>query len=325
MKENLSIIFPRMRCAELVSAAMPSAPAPNEILGRTLYSVVSSGSECGGYMNYYGGEVYPKPTGYAGVMEIEAVGSEVTRFRPGDRVFAQTPHQLYNLVPEADCVPVPDGLAPELAVLCRFPAVSMTTMIETEIRPTEPVLVAGLGIIGLSCAQMMIKCGYDVYAVDPVAQRRETSARCGVVHTYPSFDSLPAGVPFGLSIDCTGNDAAVFAQTALLRKGGELSLVGVPWRKTSDISLNAFMRAVFNGFLKVKSGWEWSLPLRSSDFLPNSNFHSFAKAMQWIAEGSLRFDGVYQLYSPKDCPQVYEAIATGTLPCTCVIYDWTEM
>lgn len=325
MKENLSIIFPRMRCAELVSAAMPSAPAPNEILGRTLYSVVSSGSECGGYMNYYGGEVYPKPTGYAGVMEIEAVGSEVTRFRPGDRVFAQTPHQLYNLVPEADCVPVPDGLAPELAVLCRFPAVSMTTMIETEIRPTEPVLVAGLGIIGLSCAQMMIKCGYDVYAVDPVAQRRETAARCGVERTYPSFDSLPAGVPFGLSIDCTGNDAAVFAQTALLRKGGELSLVGVPWRKTSDISLNAFMRAVFNGFLKVKSGWEWSLPLRSSDFLPNSNFHSFAKAMQWIAEGSLRFDGVYQLYSPKDCSQVYEAIATGTLPCTCVIYDWTEM
>lgn len=322
MKQNLAIFFSERRKAVLQKTEVAFHPDPDELVARTLISVVSSGSECGGYLDLYGGEIYPKPTGYAGILEVEETGANVTRFHSGDIIFAQTSHQLYHCIKEKDVVAVPNGLDPEKAVFCRFPAVSMTSMIQTSIRPTEPVIVAGLGIVGLSCAQMLGICGYDVYAVEPMQSRREAAQTCNVTHVFSNYDALPA-MPYGLSIDCTGRDDAIMKQAMLLRKGGELFLVGVPWRKISDdATLHAFMRVVFNGYLTVRSGWEWSIPLHSKDFLPNSNFHSFEKSLQWINEGKLRYDNIYRLYKPEECGFVYEAIATNSLPCTCAVFDW---
>jgi len=323
-EKNLSITFIRKQEAALVESDGYSAPlARDEVLGRTLASLVSSGSERGAYMDYYGGAVYPMSTGYATVMEVMETGESVVSVAKGDLVFNTAPHNAYNLVKEENCVPVPNGMKPEHAVMGRIPAIAMTSLIETRIRPTEPVLVAGLGIVGLMAAQVFEHCGYEVYATDPVPGRRAIATACGLRHVLPSLLDVPEiKGKAGLALECSGMEEAAIEQLDYIRKGGELSLVGVPWYRSTNADAHSLFLKIFYGYVHVRSGWEWSLPKHTSEFLPYSNYASFRKSMEWIREGYLKVDGIYQLESPQDCNRVYGEIAAGKLEKTCAIFDW---
>lgn len=326
MYTNYSVMFTQKQKAELIRSDYSAAPAPDEIIGKTQVSVISNGSETGGFMAYGGSEgVFPTETGYANILKVVEVGSEVKNIRPGDLVFSLTSHKLYNKVKASEVFPVPDNIPPEKAALCRFPAVSMTAFLHSSVKPTEAVLVTGLGIIGLMCAQVMQHCGYKVYAADPNPKRQETARACGLKHVGGSADSFGlAPESVGMGIDCSGNNEATFSMIPYIRKMGDLALVGVPWRRTSDLSAHDLLRQIFYSYLHVYSGWEWSLPRHSGDFAPNSNMHSMETALEWIADGSIVTDGIYELFSPRDCGTLYPTIAAGKLEKPCAVFDWRE-
>ena len=79
---------------------------------------------------------------------MEAVGSEVRSLRVGDRAFCMGPHRSFQRVAAEAAVPLPAGLAPEVAVFCRLMGVTMSTLTTTTARPPELVLVTGLGPVG---------------------------------------------------------------------------------------------------------------------------------------------------------------------------------
>ena len=323
--QNQKIMFVERQQARLVPEMVSIQPTPTQVVGKTLVSVVSSGSETGGYMDFFGGGQFPCPTGYAGVLEVIAVGNEVRGITPGDRVFAQSNHQLISVMDQSDVIRVPNDMKSEHAVLCRFPAISMTTMIHTQIRPTEPVLVTGLGAVGLVCAQMMRHCGYDVCGVDPSPVRRGMAERCGIRHTCASLEDLgELKGRFGLAMECSGVDQAMIDAANYVRKGGELSIVGVPWRRSSDTYAHTLFETIFMNYVKIYSGWEWSLPLHSADFFPNSNFHSFTTAMEWIRQGSIQVEGTFELFDPANCSDIYRTIANGKLETVFAIFDWRQ-
>jgi threonine dehydrogenase-like Zn-dependent dehydrogenase len=322
MPVNPQIIFTSAKHAELLEKQFEEEAGDNDIIAKTIVSCVSSGSECGGYSDFFGGNRYPMATGYIGILRVLEIGKNVDEFKPGDIIFARTPHQLYNKIEAKEALRVPPDMPVESAVLARFPAVSMPTLVRTQIKPTEPVLVVGLGIVGLFCAQMMQHCGYEVYAIDIDAARRETASKCGVRHAHASIEETPAYGKYGLGIDCTGGDGAVMAMVKAIRKGGELSLVGVPWRKTSEHNMHQFMYAIFYQFLTVYSGFEWCLPVHEQPFMPNSNYKLFETAMRWINEGRIQVEGAYALRDPRKCDEVYQQISKGQLPTTCAIFDW---
>lgn len=321
---NLCVQFVRKQKAALVECEWDgSNPSDHEVIGKTLVSLISSGSERGGYMDYFGGAVYPMSTGYAAVMEVQAVGKDVRGVKKGDHIFSPAPHNLYNRVSDDSVTIVPSGLSPEHAALARIPAITMTTMIETRIRPTEPVAVTGLGIVGLLCAQMMEHCGYEVFAADPALQRRTVGKACGLRHVLATLDEAPhIKGKVGLALECSGMEEAAFTALDFLRKGGELSLVGVPWYRSTDVDAHTLLRKIFYGYIHVHSGWEWSLPHHAADFLPDSTYRSFEKSMEWIRDGFIAVDGIYQMESPRDCDRVYGDIATGKLGKTCALFDW---
>lgn len=323
-RDNYAVTFSRQGCAELLCSPFDCSPAAaDEIIGKTIVSVVSTGSETGGYMDYLGLSSFPYVSGYAAVLEVLEAGAE-SGYAPGDLVFAQYPHQLYSRIPAREVVRVPAGMAPEEAVLSRFPAITMTTMIHTAVKPTEPAAVIGLGIVGLMCAQMLQHCGYEVYGVDPVESRRETAKKCGISHVIASAEELQKE-SVGIVFECSGSDRATMSALPCIRKGGELALVGVPWRKTTDTPVQELFRSVFYGYVHVYSGWEWSIPAESGDFQPNSNQHSFATAMRWIREGAIRVDGIYELVRPQDCDSLYKSLVDRSFEKTCAIYDWRGM
>lgn len=327
MALNYSVMFTQRQKAELISSDFSPVPAPDEIIGQTLVSVLSNGSETGGFMGYGGSDgLYPCETGYANILKVLETGSEVTDLHPGDYVFSLTAHKLYNRAARKDVFPVPGDFPPERAALCRFPAVSMTALLKSSVRPTEAVMVCGLGIVGLMCAQTAQRCGYDVYAVDPDENRLSIARTCSLRHTGTSADSF--GLPpksIGLAVDCSGNDNAILSMIPYIRQMGELALVGVPWRCTSSVTAHELFRQIFYSYLHVYSGWEWSLPRRPGGFDPNSNMHSMQTALRWIMEDSIHTEGIYELFNPRDCGTLYPAIVSGQLKKPCAVFDWRTL
>ena len=106
-----------------------------------------------------------------------------------------------------------------------------------------------------------------------------------------------------------------------VRKRGEVALVGVPWKKRSDVSAHAVLHAIFHRYVVVRSGWEWEVPMHACDFTEGSIFGNLTGAMAWLAEGRVRVDGLARVHSPSDAQRVWQDLyhQRGT---PTAIFDW---
>jgi threonine dehydrogenase-like Zn-dependent dehydrogenase len=300
----------------------PSPLGPREVAGPTLVTLVSAGTELHGA---YLGASFPARPGYAAVFRVEEVGVEVARFRPGDLAYCSGPHRSRQRVPQERALPVPDGLPPEEAVFARMMGVSMTTLQTTAARPPEQVLVTGLGLVGHLAAQIFTACGYDVAAADPSAERREIAARAGLSRVLPAVgeDDPELAGRISLAVECSGHEGAVLDACRVVRKGGEVVLVGAPWRRYTEATAQDLTRLVFYRYVTLRSGWEWELPLDAGDFRPASIWGNYAAALDWLAAGRVRVGDLYARFSPVEAQKVYQMLLRGRPPRLAVLFDWS--
>jgi threonine dehydrogenase-like Zn-dependent dehydrogenase len=312
-----AIAFTAREAAELVD--WPLDPAPlraDEVAGRTLATLASPGTELNGYLAE---RAQPALSGYAAVFEIDEVGAEVRDLRPGDIVFAMGPHASRQRVARAMVVPVPPGLAPAVAVFCRLMGVGWSTLTTTAARPPDRVLVTGLGPVGNLAAQVFAAAGYEVTAVDPVPARCELAARHGLRDLRASAERL--GEEVALAVECSGHERAVLDAINAVRKRGEVTLVGVPWKQRSDLSAHALLHAVFHRYVVLRSGWEWEVPLHPRDFACGSIVANWAAGLRWLADRRVRVEGLASTVSPKEAQRVWQDLVhqRGT---PTVVFDW---
>jgi 2-desacetyl-2-hydroxyethyl bacteriochlorophyllide A dehydrogenase len=215
-------------------------PGPGQVLVRTLFSGISSGTELLAYrglidpdlpldesIGALGGTFrHPFPYGYSCVGVVEAGSLPV-----GTTVFAFHPHQDVLLLDEADALVLPDGTPPREATL--FPSVETALQLSLDAGPVaqETVVVLGLGVVGLVTALLLQRAGATVVAADPVAARRAIAASVGIDAVAP--DDLPAGVP--LVVELSGSPAALPRALDLLAHEGT-ALVG-SWYGRQDVVL----------------------------------------------------------------------------------------
>ena len=226
-------------------------PAPGEVLVRTRWSGISGGTE----LLAYRGELdetleldetipslegtfrYPFAYGYSCVGEVERSGPE----GPGEgaMVFAFQPHQDLFTAPAADVVAV-EGVDGRVATL--FPLVETALQVSLDAGPRieEPVVVLGLGPVGVLTAAMLQRSGADVLGADPRGGRREIAALFGirVVEASEIREAVAAstsgeGVP--LVVDATGSPAALPLALELLAHEGEALVCS--WFGTKDVRL----------------------------------------------------------------------------------------
>jgi threonine dehydrogenase-like Zn-dependent dehydrogenase len=316
--------------AKLVERDIPSQPlAADEICGRTLVSLISPGTELGG--NYVGG-TFPSYPGYAAVFEVADVGPGVKDIAPGDVVFCTGPngtggHHAWQRCPRAAVIPVPDGLAPEVAVHGRLMGVTMSTLVTTVARPPDFVLITGLGPIGHLGAQIFQSCGYRVIAVDPSELRRETALQKGLATVLPAIpvDDATLVGKVRMVVECSGHEQAVMDAARMLCKGGELVMVGVPRQKRAEIYAIELMERVFRGFIVLRSGSEWVVSRHGEDYRVGSVFGNLAAAMDWLKAGRVDIDGLYAMVSPKDCQRVYQDLLHQRTREFSMVFDWRAL
>ena len=310
--------------AELVDVASPQPLGSNEIRGSTLCTLVSPGTELA--CNYRGGR-FPSFPGYAAVFKAEETGAEVENIREGDVCFCMGPHRSFQQVDASAAHPLPGGLEPEKAVLARLMGVSMTTLMTTVARPGDVVLVTGAGPVGFLAARMFVLSGYEVFVVEPDDARRRMAEQSGLPHVFPKVPAEDAAIrgSVALVVECSGHEQAALDGCRVVRKRGEVVLVGVPWRRQTDVWAHEMLSLVFHNYVVLRSGWEWELPRQSTEFSPHSIHGGFDTALRWLAEGHIDSENLTTRVDPYKAQDAYQDLLHRRAPGLFTVFDWTRM
>jgi len=286
--------------AELVDIAAPESLSANEVRGQTVCTLISPGTEIA--CNYTG-TTFPSFPGYAAVFAASDIGAEVKGVSAGDLLFCIGGHQSFQQTEARAARHVPKDLLPEKAVLARLMGVSMTTLM----------------------TQMFAVCGYDVLVVEPDAVRRSQIEQSGIRRVFaktPVEDASIAG-SVALVVECSGHEQAVLDACRVVRKRGEVVLVGVPWRRQTDAFAHELLSLVFHKYVVLRSGWEWELPRHAADFSPHSVHAGFDTALRWLADGRIRTDGLIAQAAPRDAQRAYQDSFHHRTKGLFTVFDWT--
>lgn len=74
----------------------------------------------------------------------------------------------------------------------------------------------------------------------------------------------------------------------------------------------------------MRSGWEWELPLQPTDFRVNSIHGNFAAALNWLAEGRVRVDGLYEKRPPREAQAAYQDLLHKHAPKLAILFNWAD-
>lgn len=168
---------------------------PNEIVVRTRYTMVSSGTELRVLSGLYGAaERFPLIPGYSFVGEVIAAGGEVRGYRVGDRVSGrqakavpgiksmwggQASMHVCTTAGEECPVLLPAGAVPLDYVVAEIAAISWRGIEAAAPKPGETAVVLGQGLIGAFSAAWLSARGCRVIVADMEPGRLEGALRRG--------------------------------------------------------------------------------------------------------------------------------------------------
>lgn len=310
--------------AEFVPVAAPEALGANEVRGPTVCTLISPGTELA--WNYTGTS-FPSFPGYAAVFAAADIGAEVKGVSKGDLLFCMGGHRSFQQVEACAARRVPGELPPEKAVLARLMGVSMTTLMTSAARPGDRVLITGAGPVGFLAAQMFALSGYEVLLAEPDAVRRRQVEQAGIRSVFaraPFEDSSIAGT-VALVVECSGHEQAVLDACRVVRKRGEVVLVGVPWRRQTEVFAHELLSLVFHKYVVLRSGWEWELPHHAADFSPHSIHTGLDTALRWLADNRIRTEGLIARADPRDAQRAYQDLLQRRADGLFTVFDWTRI
>jgi NADPH:quinone reductase-like Zn-dependent oxidoreductase len=179
---------------------------------------------------------FPKPKdhilGWDIAGQVEAVGKNVTRFQPGDKVFASCEGTLaeYVCAPEDKLAMTPTNLTLEQAAA--VPSAAMTALQalrdEANVRPGQKVLINGAsGGVGTYSVQIAKALGAEVTGVCST-RNVEMVRSLGADHVidYTKEDFTQSDQHYDLIVDNVGNHSFADCRGALTPEGTHLPNTG---------------------------------------------------------------------------------------------------
>jgi L-iditol 2-dehydrogenase len=198
---------------------------------------------------------------------VAACGEGVTRFRPGDRVAIEPgvtcgrcefcKQGRYNLCPDVQFLatppvdgafvqyivhredflfPIPDSLSFEEAALNEPFSVGIHALNRAGFRPGQSVAVIGLGPVGLMAVAAAKAFGaQQIIGSDRESNRLAAAIELGATHVIPAgadaaeeIKRLTGGTGVDVALETAGHPSAVQTAMGAIRRGGKLSIVGLP-------------------------------------------------------------------------------------------------
>jgi predicted dehydrogenase/threonine dehydrogenase-like Zn-dependent dehydrogenase len=135
------------------------------------------------------------PLGYSLCGIVEQVGAGAEEFTVGQLVACAgneyALHAEVNWVPTNLCVPVPEGVDPQLAAFATVGAIAMQGVRRCEAQLGDTACVIGLGLVGQLVVQLLVAAGVRVVGLDVVEDRCKMAESLGAIGcAAPDADGL---------------------------------------------------------------------------------------------------------------------------------------
>ena len=215
------------------SSIRPASLGSGEVWVRTLYSLISRGTERlvrsgGAPASEYdrmrapmqeGDFPFPVKYGYAAVGVVERVEPGGPEHLLGRHVFSLHPHQTRFRASPTQLTPLPVGSDLRRAALAANMETALNALWDAGAGPGDRIAVIGAGLVGCLVARLASRLPEsDVTLVDVVAARADVAAQLNV--RFASGEGIPRGCdrsfhtsvsPAGLqtAIDCLGAEGVV--------------------------------------------------------------------------------------------------------------------
>lgn len=245
----------------LTEEVPPPQISANEVLVKTQYSLISTGTELSGismskesllsrafkqphhvkkamkmasekgifrtYKIIKGMLDFGTPIGYSLAGEVVEVGEHILDLKKGDLVACSgagvANHAEFVAVPRLLVTKIPNGLDPKQAASVTLGAIAMQGVRQANPRLGETVAVIGLGLIGQLTCQMLKAAGCRVVGVDPDESRLSLAKKLGADIGLPT-DGL--GVDATIITASTESDAPLQQAMEITRRKGTVVVVG---------------------------------------------------------------------------------------------------
>ncbi len=236
------IVFPEKGRVELQEFDLPDV-GPADIQVRTLYSLMSIGTETTIlHQKYAPGTHYDRifsfpqlKTGVQAIAEVESIGAEVQDFQDGDKIYMRMAHGSHQVMPEALCSPVPDGIDLRSACWCGLAKTAYRAAWAGRFESGGSVLIIGAGPVGQMTIRWASAMGVSERVVADLSALRLDHASCGgatrVLHgSIDEFEddigSMNNGEGPPLVVDTTGSPAVFSLALAAAGRFGKVLILG---------------------------------------------------------------------------------------------------
>ncbi|HCE46587.1 MAG TPA: hypothetical protein DET40_23825 [Lentisphaeria bacterium] len=309
-------------------------PAKDQIAIKTVYSGVSIGTEFALIRNKISWGPYPLCTGYMGTGIVEKVGTEISNFKAGDKVYFRANASMklpdgksVSCVSGTHCSHIvitpntthgayhmPEGAPMEEASMFVLPAVSLYGVDMASPKMGQTVVVYGCGLIGLGVIAACSHRGCVVIAADINPKQLEKAREFGADYVIDAGkqnvkDEVMKIVPEGADavFESTGVPACVNPTLELCKTHGSFIWQGNYGSAPVAFNFQAAHVRRLRMFFPCDDGWQ---PCRRA-------------VIKNMASGILPWDkAITHRITYKDAPATFEKINKGDKDIMGVTIRW---
>lgn len=327
------------RDLRLEEVPLPTTLGPTQVRLQTEITGVSTGTERTLYTceNPHWSEMIrgplPYDMGYNNIGIITEVGTQVTRFHVGDRVYSIAPHTTEDIFEEEGVIAkVPAGVDAEDAVFTHLMSLGLHALRRGDFTPGTRVAVIGMGVIGLCTVAVAKAVGAQVLAVGRGAARLAVAQQFGadVVLDAEAPEFAEAAAAFGgadgvdIAVLIGSTWSAMRSACEIVRHGGTVSLIGFPGVDEPITEFNPFDTAWF---------YQKQLTYASVSFVPRKPYpvhevrwtlvRNYEYLLYLMQQGKLSVRAMITDRVPyTEYKAMYERIADGDRDLIGLIFEW---
>lgn len=207
--------------------------------------------------------------------------------------------------PDSLLLPIPSEISQEEAGFLRFINIGMHTFKQLDKLP-ENVCIIGLGPVGNLACQTAKLLGCNVTGVDLSANRRKTANECGIAFTISPEELAKKHKTFDFVIDTVTISSTLKASAAILRDGGECSMIGII--KDGELKASELFQEIWQRKLIFRSGWEMLNPIKKEvGCMAISTEENLIRAINWMKNGGFYLKPLLTGVIPAEITEIKKA------------------